>query len=126
MADDTLDLPGTVTTSPADLYFQSIGGGDLSVNPDPVLSFPYFDTTLETSGGHDGSTGDSTSIFNTLSGVAGSFLKAFTGSPTLTVGGATKPPATTATNSAMSSNMWGLAIGGVILLIVLVLVLGKR
>lgn len=123
---DELTLPETTLTSPADLYFQSIGGGDLTVTQEQPLTFPQFDTSLNTSGGTDGTTGDSTSIFTTLSGVAGSFLKAFTGSSSVSVGTAPKPPVT-ATNAAQGkAASLTLLIGGAIVLIVMVLILGKR
>lgn len=126
MADD-LTLPETTLTSPADLYFQSIGGGDLAVTTDQQLSFPMFDTSLNTSASQDGTTGDSTSIFTTLSGVAGSFLKAFTGSSSVSVGTTTPKPPVTATNAAQGqAASLTLLIGGGIVLIVMIMILGKR
>lgn len=84
-------------------YFTGVeGSGAVPVTSDQSVTFPFLDATLEPVPNYaqeyntytapapqDGTTGDTTDssgLWNTIGGVAGTFLRAFTGGKGVTVG----------------------------------------
>ena len=80
-----IDLSGGLAVYSPD-YFPPVEGGDISPTGEGILTFPEIDASYVPIGpygqGPDGSTGDSSDtshLWSTLGGVAGSFLRAFSG-----------------------------------------------
>lgn len=146
MSADLIDLNAGETVYSPD-YFPPVGGGDIFPVAEQPLSFPQVDPGLNDalpcipSGSYgppavnqsycpqDGTTGDSTDtsgLWSTIGGVAGTFLRSFTGGQGVTIGAnmgssvptAPKPP-------AVSNNTVMYVAFGVILLFVFMLLQRK-
>jgi hypothetical protein len=113
-------------------YFTSVGGGDVSPTSEQELTFPQYDAYYENVGaaGQDGTTGDATDssgLWKNFAGIAGTFLRAFTGGQGVTVSGGvqSKPPTTAPQQQSVLASPYLMIGAGLLLLIVLILVLRK-
>lgn len=109
-------------------YFAPVPGGDIIPYSDGLVQPPQYSADFVTAGTDvSGATGDSTDtskLWSTFAGIAGSFLSAFTGKPsgTVSIGGSSAPPKPApATAAANIGWMWVLLALAVIVILVLAL-----